>query len=62
MGLLDSFVGIPVIHMNGFRDHLPAGNTIAAQFIGHDLPRFLTIAKYQSSEEALRSRTISASL
>ena len=39
MGLLDSVVGILVINMNGFRDQFPAGNTIAAQFIGHNLPR-----------------------
>lgn len=50
MGLLGPVIGILVIHTNGFRDHLPAGNTIAVQFVGHDLPRFATIATYQSSE------------
>ena len=48
--------------MDCLRDHCPAGDTIATQFVGHDLPRFATIATYQSSEKALCSRSISASL
>ena len=62
MGLLDSVVGILVIHMNGFRDYFPAGNAIATQFVGHDLPRLTIVVSYEPSEEALGSRTISASL
>jgi hypothetical protein len=50
MGLLDSIVGILVIHMNGFRDHFPAGDTIASQFVGHDLPRFAIVVSYKPSE------------
>jgi len=44
MGLLDSVVGILVIHLNGFRDHLPAGNAIATQLICYDFPGFTAMA------------------
>ena len=62
MRLLDSVVGILVIHMNGFRDHLPAGYSIATQFVSHNLPGFATVTTQQSLEEPLGRRTISASL
>jgi hypothetical protein len=48
--------------VDGLRDHFPASNAIAAQFVGYDLPRFATIASYQPFIEALCGRTISARL
>jgi len=62
MGLLDSIVGILVIHMITLRVHFPAGNTIATQFVGHDHPTLTIVVSYEPPEEALGSRTISASL
>ena len=48
--------------MNGFRDYFPAGNSIATQFVGHDLPGFTTVTTQQSLEEPFSSDSISASL
>ena len=62
MGLLDSVVGILVVYVNGFGDHLPAGNAITTQLICYDFPGFATVTTQQSLEEPLSSGTILAGL
>ena len=48
--------------MDSLGDHFPAGNAIASQFVGHDLPRFALVASYQPPKKAPGSSSISASL
>jgi len=44
MGLLDSVIGVLGCIVNHFRQYFPAGNTIAAQLVSHDLPGLTTMA------------------
>jgi hypothetical protein len=44
MGLLNLVIRILVSHMNNLRDQFTTGNAIAAQFVGHDLSEFATVA------------------
>jgi hypothetical protein len=43
MGLFCPIIRISSIVMNGIWDQLTMTNSIAAQFIGHDLPGFTTM-------------------
>jgi hypothetical protein len=42
VGLLNTIVRILGSVVDFLGDHFPAGNAIATQFVGHDLPRFAT--------------------
>ncbi len=62
MRLLNPVIRILVSHMNNLRDKFTTGNTIATQFISHDLSGFSTVTTQQSLEEPLCSSPITPSL
>jgi len=62
MRLLNPIIRILRGVMNCLRNNFPAGNTIATQFVGHDLPGFATVTTQQSLEESLRSNSIALGL
>jgi hypothetical protein len=48
--------------MNALRDEFSMRNTIASQFVRHNLSRFAIVVFQQSLEEPLSSRSVTACL
>ena len=62
MGLLSPIILILFGTVDRLRDQLSMGDTIASQFIGHDLPGFALVTPDQSLEESLSCSPISLCL
>jgi len=62
MGLLSPIILILLGTVDRLRDELTVSNTIASQFIGHDLPGFTAMTAQEPFEEAFCSSSVTPGL